>query len=202
MKRWTTGGAAKRFASGPRQANALHPRRGTAMPPTPLGGVAIPADTDRRTYLADWLTAPDNPFFARNLVNRFWGYLMGRGLVEPLDDMRATNPASNPTALMSLVETGNSWVDANFKETQIKKFVPGQQADIELDAYPDIKIKGTLESVSDATGAKFSLLPPDNASGNFVKVVQRLPVKIEFNNNDAFVKQLKAGMNVSVDVHL
>ena len=59
---------------------------------------------DRRGKLAEWLTAPDNPFFARNIVNRFWGYLMGRGLVEPLDDMRATNPASNPELLDALAE--------------------------------------------------------------------------------------------------
>jgi hypothetical protein len=59
---------------------------------------------DRRRRLAEWLTAADNPFFARNLVNRFWGYLMGRGLVEPLDDMRATNPASNPELLDALAK--------------------------------------------------------------------------------------------------
>src|SRR5438094_4555929 len=57
---------------------------------------------DRRRKLAEWLTARDNPFFARNLVNRFWGYYMGHGLVEPLDDMRATNPASNPELLDAL----------------------------------------------------------------------------------------------------
>jgi hypothetical protein len=59
---------------------------------------------DRRLKLAEWLTARDNPFFARNLVNRFWGYTMGRGLVEPLDDMRATNPASNPELLDALAK--------------------------------------------------------------------------------------------------
>ena len=59
---------------------------------------------DRRRKLAEWLTAQDNPFFARNIVNRFWGYTMGRGLVEPLDDMRATNPASNPELLDALAK--------------------------------------------------------------------------------------------------
>ena len=59
---------------------------------------------DRRVKLAEWLTAKDNPFFARNIVNRFWGYLMGRGLVEPLDDMRATNPSTNPELLDALAK--------------------------------------------------------------------------------------------------
>ncbi len=59
---------------------------------------------DRRKKLADWMTARDNPFFAKNIVNRFWGYVMGRGLVEPLDDVRATNPASNPELLDALAK--------------------------------------------------------------------------------------------------
>ena len=72
-----------------------------------------------------------------------------------------------------------------------------------MDAYPEKALEGKVTSFAPATGAKFALLPPDNASGNFVKVVQRLPVKIEFNNpDDALVKQLRPGMNVLVDVHL
>jgi hypothetical protein len=81
-----------------------HPRKGGVVPPHPLDGPRMDDPFDRRRQLADWLTAKDNPFFARNLVNRFWGYLMGRGLVEPLDDMRATNPASNPELLSALAK--------------------------------------------------------------------------------------------------
>lgn len=81
-----------------------HPRRGNLVKPHPLGGPDMDDPIDRRVKLADWITAPDNPFFARNVVNRFWGYLMGRGLVEPLDDMRATNPASNPELLDALAD--------------------------------------------------------------------------------------------------
>jgi hypothetical protein len=76
------------------------------MPPTPLGEAkppVIPEDADRRAALARWLTAPANPWFARAIVNRVWKHLMGRGLVEPVDDMRATNPASNEAALSALV---------------------------------------------------------------------------------------------------
>jgi hypothetical protein len=79
-----------------------HPRKGTLVKPHPLGGAPADDPFDRRKPLADWITAADNPFFARNVANRFWGYLMGRGLVEPLDDMRATNPASNPELLDAL----------------------------------------------------------------------------------------------------
>ncbi len=79
-----------------------HPRKGSVVPPHPLDGPEMTDPIDRRVKLAEWLTAPTNPFFARNLVNRFWGYYMGRGLVEPLDDMRATNPASNPELLDAL----------------------------------------------------------------------------------------------------
>jgi hypothetical protein len=79
-----------------------HPRKGGVVKPHPLDGPAMDDPFDRRRKLAEWLTAKGNPFFARNVVNRFWGYLMGRGLVEPLDDMRATNPASIPDLLDGL----------------------------------------------------------------------------------------------------
>jgi hypothetical protein len=81
-----------------------HPRKGGVVKPRPLDGPVLDDPLDRRVKLAEWLTAKDNPFFARNLVNRFWGYFMGRGLVEPLDDMRATNPASNPELLDALAK--------------------------------------------------------------------------------------------------
>lgn len=81
-----------------------HPRRGGVVKPRPFDADETDDRFDRRRKLAEWLTTKDNPFFARNLVNRFWGYLMGRGLVEPLDDMRATNPASNPELLDALAK--------------------------------------------------------------------------------------------------
>ena len=79
-----------------------HPRKGGTVKPHPLDGPAMDDPFDRRRKLAEWATAKDNPFFARNIVNRFWGYFMGRGLVEPIDDLRATNPASNPELLDAL----------------------------------------------------------------------------------------------------
>ena len=105
--------------------------------------------------------------------------------------------------VFSLVHSENVWVIANFKETQLDKMKEGQKVIVKVDAYPGHKFNAVLSSFSPATGSTFALLPPDNASGNFVKVVQRLPVKIEFaGSNDTLVKKLRAGMNVLVDVHL
>ena len=103
----------------------------------------------------------------------------------------------------NIVREKKLWIVANFKETQYKKMAVGQEVTVHADAFPDHDFQATLSSFSPATGAKFSLLPPDNASGNFVKVVQRLPVKIEFTNpSDSLLARLRPGMNVYVDVHL
>jgi membrane fusion protein (multidrug efflux system) len=104
--------------------------------------------------------------------------------------------------LFSIVANDKLWVVANFKETQLEKIKPGQSVEIEVDAFDKQPIKGRITSFSRATGAKFSLLPPDNATGNFVKVVQRVPVKIEFTEKPALAKQLSAGMSVKVVVRL
>ncbi len=106
-------------------------------------------------------------------------------------------------SLFSIVISDDVWVVANFKETQFEKMKIGQKVTVHVDAFPNHNFEATLTSFSPATGSKFSLLPPDNSSGNFVKVVQRLPVKIEFNKTDeALIKQLIPGMNVNVDVHI
>lgn len=106
-------------------------------------------------------------------------------------------------SLFSIVLNNDVWVVANFKETQLNKMRIGQKVIIHADAFPEHDFEAKLSSFSPATGARFALLPPDNSSGNFVKVVQRLPVKIEFTNkSDSLIKQIRPGMNVSVDVHL
>ena len=80
--------------------------------------------------------------------------------------------------LVALAETGGSWVTANFKETQIAEMDPGDPAEVRVDAFPGTLLRGRVESLSPATGAKYALIPPDNATGNFTKVVQRVPVRI------------------------
>lgn len=107
-------------------------------------------------------------------------------------------------SLFYIVNSKDTWIVANFKETQLDKMVVGQKVGIKVDAYPGTEFEGEVSSFSPATGAKFSILPPDNATGNFVKTIQRLPVKIKLTaNNDAEkVKLLRPGMNVEVDVHV
>ena len=103
----------------------------------------------------------------------------------------------------NIVHTNDLWIVANFKETQFKKMAPGQEVTVHADAFPGHDFKAQISSFSPATGAKFSLLPPDNATGNFVKVVQRIPVKIVFMEpQDSLLKRLRPGMNVNVDVHI
>jgi len=106
-------------------------------------------------------------------------------------------------ALFSIVHSGQVWVVANFKETQLNKMIVGQKVIIHADVFPNHAFEATLASFSPATGSTFALLPADNASGNFVKVVQRVPVRIEFaNGNDSLINKLRPGMSVMADVHL
>jgi membrane fusion protein (multidrug efflux system) len=97
--------------------------------------------------------------------------------------------------LMALVQSGDIWVTANYKETQLEGLDLNNPAVIKVDAYPDIEFKGRVESFGGATGAKFSLIPPDNASGNFVKVVQRISIRIALDTAPE-VSLLKPGMSV------
>ena len=101
--------------------------------------------------------------------------------------------------LMALV-TERLWVVANFKETELTRMRPGQPVEIEIDSYPERKYRAHVDSIQRGTGARFSLLPPENASGNFVKVVQRVPVKIMFDETPA--RPISPGMSVyaTVDV--
>ncbi|TDD95230.1 HlyD family secretion protein [Flavobacterium cellulosilyticum] len=107
-------------------------------------------------------------------------------------------------SLFYIINNDEAWVIANFKETQLDKMLIGQKVIVKIDAYPDFEFEGKLASFSPATGSVFSLLPPDNATGNFVKTIQRLPVKISLNesNDPKKIKLLRPGMNASVDIHL
>ena len=102
--------------------------------------------------------------------------------------------------LMALVPLSDVWVTANFKETQLADIRPGQEAEIGVDAYGGRTFKGKVDSIAAATGARFSLLPPENASGNFVKVVQRVPVKIAIEAGQDPQHMLRPGMSVEATV--
>ena len=104
--------------------------------------------------------------------------------------------------IVDIVDSEEKWVIANYKETQTVNIKVGQEVEIEVDAVPDHKFKGIVTSISRATGASFSLMPQDNSSGNFVKIEQRIPVRIDFTeDNDAEAMQrVSAGMNVECKV--
>ncbi len=103
------------------------------------------------------------------------------------------------TPLFSLVETDDTWIDANFKETQLTHMKPGQKADVVLDTYPDKTFEATVQAVGAGTGAEFSLLPAQNATGNWVKVTQRIPVRLQLTDPDAKLA-LRTGMSATVTV--
>jgi membrane fusion protein (multidrug efflux system) len=104
--------------------------------------------------------------------------------------------------LLALVQIDNVWVTANYKETQLRDMRPGQRAVISVDAYGGREYKGKVDSIAGATGARFSLLPPENATGNFVKVVQRVPVKIVLDPGQDPEHLLRPGMSVTPTVYL
>jgi membrane fusion protein (multidrug efflux system) len=102
------------------------------------------------------------------------------------------------TPLFSVVNDSTFWIVANFKENQVETLTPGKKVEIRIDAFEDAKITGTIASLSEATGAKFALLPPDNSSGNFVKVTQRIPIKIWIDDVQKYHDMLRAGMSVYI----
>ncbi len=102
--------------------------------------------------------------------------------------------------LFTIINSEDFWVIANFKETQLEKMKEGQEVNIELDGYPDVEIKGKVSSLSEATGAKFALLPPDNSTGNFVKITQRVPVRIEIDNLPQYKSILRGGLSLTAEV--
>ena len=111
--------------------------------------------------------------------------------------------ANAGTALVGFVSSDERWIIANFKETEISEIKVGKAVDIQIDALSGKNYTGEVESISSATGATFTLLPPDNATGNFTKVVQRVPVKIKINNlSEQDKDQMQAGLSVVVKVHL
>lgn len=104
--------------------------------------------------------------------------------------------------LLDVVESGNVWVTANYKETQLQHIDPGSKVEIKVDAIPDVLFTGEVSALSTATGASLSLMPQDNSAGNFVKVRQRIPVRIEFSrdNDSAAMARLRTGMNVECSI--
>ena len=117
------------------------------------------------------------------------------GIATQVDQIQLGRFVIAGTPVFSVIDTSKPWVDANPKESDFTYVAVGQPVTIEVDAFPNHLFKGTVGSISPGTGAQFAILPPQNATGNFVKVVQRVPVRIYFDSNDKYVRKLKAGMS-------
>jgi membrane fusion protein (multidrug efflux system) len=121
------------------------------------------------------------------------------GTVENADNLQVGQMAVTGLGMLSLVHSKTAWVEANFKEKDVGRMVPGQRATIEVDAYPDEKFEAHVQSIGAGTGSEFSLLPAQNANGNWVKVTQRVPVRIAFNGTPS--KPMIAGLSVEATVY-
>jgi membrane fusion protein (multidrug efflux system) len=120
------------------------------------------------------------------------------GIVSQVASLNAGQFIATGTTIASLIETGATWISANFKETQLASLHEGMPVEIKIDAYPGVAFEGELQSIAAATGAEFALVPAQNATGNWVKVTQRIPVRIAVTPVDG--KVLRAGMSAVVAV--
>ncbi|WP_214472746.1 HlyD family secretion protein [Mesorhizobium sp. dw_380] len=121
------------------------------------------------------------------------------GVISQASSFKVGQFVGSGTPLFSLVETGDTWIDANFKETQLTHMKPGQKAEIVVDTYPGRTFEAMVKAIGAGTGAEFSLLPAQNATGNWVKVTQRIPVRLELSDPDAKMA-LRTGMSAAVTV--
>jgi membrane fusion protein (multidrug efflux system) len=117
-------------------------------------------------------------------------------------DIKPGDVVAQGRPVFALVMSGKRWVEANFKETQLTRVHVGQKVEVEVDTYPGHKWQGTVESIAPGTGSVFSVLPAQNATGNWVKVVQRIPVRIALDQAQG-EPDLRAGMSaeVNIDTH-
>jgi membrane fusion protein (multidrug efflux system) len=121
------------------------------------------------------------------------------GIISQASSFKVGQFVSVGTPLFSLVETGDSWIEANFKETQLTHMKPGQVAEVEFDAFPGRAYHAKVKAIGAGTGAEFSLLPAQNATGNWVKVTQRVPVQLTLADGGAELP-LRTGMSATVTV--
>jgi membrane fusion protein (multidrug efflux system) len=120
------------------------------------------------------------------------------GYVTQTDRLQVGSAVVPGLAVLTVVRSGDVWIEANYKETDLNKMAPGQPAEVTLDAYPSAKITGHVASIGRGTGSEFSVLPAQNASGNWVKVTQRVPVRIAIDSNPG--RQLLSGLSADVSV--
>ncbi len=162
-------------------AKAQDAKLTVTTPTTQLRGAAAQLDKATHDRVQTHVTAP------------------GDGWVSNVS-VRAGSVVQAGTPALALVEDGNWWVDANFKETDLGRIRSGQKATIKIDMYPGVKFDGVVESISPGSGATFSVLPPENATGNWVKVTQRFPVRIKITTPPDPNRPLRAGASATVTI--
>jgi membrane fusion protein, multidrug efflux system len=114
--------------------------------------------------------------------------------------VRAGQYVHSGTQVISVVPLQNVWVIANYKETQLTHVAIGQKAEVTFDTFPGIVVRGRVNSIAPASGSQFTLLPPDNATGNFTKVVQRIPVKLVLDPANPLAGRLRPGMSATATI--
>lgn len=173
-----------------------------------LASAQASAAEDRAKLSTGTETGGTNPQIAAALAQKAAAQLnLSRTEVRAPADGIATQTGSLQVGQMmveglpalTIVVSDKSWVEANFKETDLNKMLPGQRAEIEVDAYPGLKLKGHVESLGAGTGSEFSILPAQNANGNWVKVTQRVPVRIAIDEKSA--RPLLAGLSAHTTVY-
>nr|WP_323781293.1 HlyD family secretion protein [Amylibacter sp.] len=120
------------------------------------------------------------------------------GIISQIESLNVGQYVTPAATVASIVKTGETWIEANYKETQLETLKIGQPVEVDIDAYPGVKLDGIVESISSATGSQFSLIPAQNATGNWVKVVQRLSIRIGVTPDPAH--PLRDGMSTSVSI--
>jgi membrane fusion protein, multidrug efflux system len=124
----------------------------------------------------------------------------GSGVVAKVEQLQVGDYINAAVPVFSLISSSDIWIEANFKEDELTYMRPGQSAEISVDAYPGRRFKARVVSVSPGTGAQFSLLPPENATGNWVKVVQRVPVRLQLEPEELAAVHWQAGLSVEASV--
>ncbi|MEI6410988.1 MAG: HlyD family secretion protein, partial [Bacteroidota bacterium] len=177
-KRQTAAGQRQRIATA---TQAVVATKNVALAQTLIAQRKVDLENAQLNLSYTVIVAPTNGIIAKKAVQE--GQLVNIG-----------------SPLCNLVNDAGVWVTANFKETQVAHMKAGQPVTVKVDAYKGMTFKAVVESIAPATGSKFSLLPPDNASGNFVKVVQRIPVRVAITEQPDPEHPLRAGMSAEVIV--
>lgn len=183
-----------RLAYQTAQTNVALGQQELASAVAALGGDPAVATDDHPTVRTA-IAAVEN---ARRNLDKTIVVAPGDGVISQVASLNVGQFVAIGTTIATLVETGNTWVAANFKETQLADLVPGMPAEVSVDAFPGVTFSGHVDSIGAATGAEFALIPAQNASGNWVKITQRVPVRIAIDG--AGDSLLRAGMSAVVTV--